>query len=270
MFSSRDITATSVREAFDRAAAAYDDVWNANPVVRRLRARLLRRMLRVWHAGDRIIELNCGTGEDAIVLARHGIAVLATDISQGMIDRATARIAEEGLGQLVALRTVDARALLTIGNETFSGALSNFGGLNCVENLRPIVEGVGALLSPGAQFITVFLGKHPIGANIAALRSGRLRSLMRRQASGTRAASVEGMQFPVHYWSVPELRALFTPEFTLTRVRSLSVVSPPPASRLARRFPKLTTALISVEEKIDHWWPVNRWGDHIVCEWRRV
>src|SRR5262249_44012428 len=55
-------------------------------------------------AGDSILELNCGTGEDALHLARRGARVLATDISATMVQVAREKIALLGMGDLVEVR----------------------------------------------------------------------------------------------------------------------------------------------------------------------
>ena len=47
-------------------------------------------------AGERVLELNCGTGEDAVHLARRGVRVLATDNSPRMLAAARSKIARAG------------------------------------------------------------------------------------------------------------------------------------------------------------------------------
>ena len=44
-----------------------------------LRQAVWRRLDDVFRPGDRVLELDCGTGEDAVHLARRGVRVLATD-----------------------------------------------------------------------------------------------------------------------------------------------------------------------------------------------
>ena len=43
-------------------------------------------MHEVFPPGARILEINCGTGNDAVFLARSGMHVTATDISPMMIE----------------------------------------------------------------------------------------------------------------------------------------------------------------------------------------
>ena len=54
----------------------------------------------------RVLEIGCGTGTDAIELARRGFEVLAVDIAQGAIDRARRKAETAGV-QGVAFRRLD-------------------------------------------------------------------------------------------------------------------------------------------------------------------
>ena len=52
-------------------------------------------LTNTFNANDNILELNCGTGEDAIFLAGRGVSVFACDASQQMIARAEQRLSRE-------------------------------------------------------------------------------------------------------------------------------------------------------------------------------
>ena len=61
----------------------------------------------LFQPGDQVLELGCGTGEDAIWLAKRGVRVLATDGSPAMLE-ATARKAQaEGVSELIETRRLD-------------------------------------------------------------------------------------------------------------------------------------------------------------------
>ena len=47
-----------------------------------------RELLRTFHPGQRVLEINCGTGIDAVSLGERGIRVLACDIAPRMIELA--------------------------------------------------------------------------------------------------------------------------------------------------------------------------------------
>src|SRR5947209_11593410 len=71
-----------VARGYDLVAASYDDVEGRNELSERVRRYTLEAALKVFKPGDRILELGCGTGRDAVALARRGIRVDGTDRSE--------------------------------------------------------------------------------------------------------------------------------------------------------------------------------------------
>ena len=55
------------------------------------------------HAGDRVLEIGCGTGGLAILAAREGARVQGFDVSPGMLDVAREKLIEAGLDDRVEL-----------------------------------------------------------------------------------------------------------------------------------------------------------------------
>ena len=115
---------------FDAAAPVYDQSFTHTTI-----GRLQRE--RVWHylkpyitpnTPKDILEINCGTGEDALYMGRLGHAVWATDLSEKMIVQAKAK-AEN----VVQFKRMDLRDLKKeFPNQHFDVLFSNFGGLNCI------------------------------------------------------------------------------------------------------------------------------------------
>jgi len=62
-------------------------------------------------AGDRVLEIGCGTGELAVLCARRGAHVTDIDAAPGMLDVARQRVQEAGLGDRVELHLMDASAI---------------------------------------------------------------------------------------------------------------------------------------------------------------
>ena len=61
---------------------------------------------------QRILELGCGTGEDALRLARRGLEVVAVDASPGMIQVARQKAQERDLGNRVEFHCLPMETLL--------------------------------------------------------------------------------------------------------------------------------------------------------------
>jgi SAM-dependent methyltransferase len=148
-----------VAAPFDALAADYDRCFTASVIGRRMRAAVWRRLDKAFVAGERVLELNCGTGEDAIHLGARGVRILATDGSPAMLSRARAKIEATGLSATIEVERLRIENLADLaGLGTFDGAVSNFGGLNCVNDLPCVASRLAVLLRPGARVLLCVMG----------------------------------------------------------------------------------------------------------------
>src|ERR1700721_1115952 len=75
----------SAQAYWDAAAETYDLDFGNTLIGRAQRESIWKEIGKVFTAGQRILELNCGTGIDAVFLADRGVRVLACDIAPRMI-----------------------------------------------------------------------------------------------------------------------------------------------------------------------------------------
>lgn len=76
-------------------------------------------------AGDRVLEIGCGTGTLAILCAEKGASVLGFDISPQMLGIASKKIRERNLGERVQLREMGATEMdKAFDSETFDKVVS--------------------------------------------------------------------------------------------------------------------------------------------------
>ena len=102
-----------------------------------MRQAIWRRLDVHFHPGQRILELNCGTGADAVHLGRRGVRVLATDLSGEMVAITRRKVAAANLGDIIEVQQLAIEHLDTLDLPLMDGVLSNFGGLNCVRGSSP-------------------------------------------------------------------------------------------------------------------------------------
>ena len=154
---------------------------------------------------------------DACFLADHGVRVVACDSSSQMIKVATRRVAEGEKASLVETRVMAAEDIADLrGGEAFDGAFSNFGALNCVEDLPQLARNLAALLKPGATALLCWMGSCCLWEIIWYLGRGDPRKAFRRfRRGGVTARLAQGTSIRVHYPSVRSLARTFAPEFRL-------------------------------------------------------
>lgn len=266
--------ASPVRNApFDHIAETYDEVFTDSPIGRAQREAVWREMDRIFRPGQRILELNCGTGLDAAHLAERGVEVLACDASPRMIDVAKRRLKALGPELRVNLRVLATERIANLEDEgPFDGAFSNFGGLNCVEDLGAVARNLGRLLRPGATALLCILGRSAAWEIAWYLGQGKpWKALRRFRRHGAVGRLGEGVTVQVYYPSVRFMTRIFAPEFRLVRFKGIGVTVPPSyANSLARRFPRVLHALAQADGRVSRWPVLRSIGDHILFEFQRV
>ena len=119
---------------FDKIAHNYDDGFS-NTVLGKMQRQIvwdyLAKNINIKKSLN-ILELNCGTGEDALWLASKGHKVVATDISENMIRVAKNKAKSSTFGKNISFSILDISSPDTFPTETkFDIIFSNFGGLCC-------------------------------------------------------------------------------------------------------------------------------------------
>lgn len=237
--------------AFDRVSNAYAQRWDAHPTARWMRARVIARCQAAFAPGGRVLDLGCGTGTDARLLAALGYAVTAVDGSRGMVAEARARGVEAAVVPFSALEAWAVR------EGPYDGVLSDFGALNCAEDLAGVGRALARLLRPGGAAVLVTMS--PFCPAEWAAHGWRVRAAWRRRRSGE--VPLEGGTARVRYWSVAELERGLAP-LRLEDVEALGAVVPPPDLGRAGAWG------LRADAALGRLPGVRRLGDHTLTRWR--
>jgi SAM-dependent methyltransferase len=252
---------------FDVMAADYDRSFGASAIGRRMRAATWRRLDAAFRPGERVLELNCGTGEDALHLAERGVRVLATDSSVQMLEMTRAKVARAGLGGLVEIAPLAIEQLAHTVAGRFDGVLSNFGGVNCVSDLPAVARALTALLRPGARALLCVMGPVVPWEWAWYLAHGEPGKAARRLSRG--GAPWRGLT--IRYPSIGETRRAFAPHFAQRRVAAIGALLPPTyAEAWAARHPRLLAALDRCERRLETVPPLPWLADHYLLELERL
>lgn len=144
--------------AFDHIANNYDDSFT-NSIVGKAQRNLVWNYLQQSfnHFYDlNVLELNCGTGEDAKWLAQNGATVTATDISTKMLAIAKTKT----VGQNIQFKQLDVSNLNeAMSNKQFNLIFSDFGGLNCISKiqLQTLLHQLQSMLTKNGKIVLVMM-----------------------------------------------------------------------------------------------------------------
>jgi ubiquinone/menaquinone biosynthesis C-methylase UbiE len=256
---------------FDQMAREYDDVFTNSMIGRAQRDVVWSVLTQIFQCGDHILELNCGTGEDALFLARNGVSVTACDASEQMIQTAINRQRTEAPNAAVKFNLLTTERLHELPHVTkFSGAFSNFSGLNCVADLKQTAEDLATRLSPGAPLLICLSTRFCVWEMLWFTLHGNLRKAFRR-CSGHATAKAGKFSVDVYYPTVRKVQTLFSPSFVLHSCTGVGVTVPPSYVEASiRNHPKLLIMLRTIDKLISKR-PVFRvLGDHVLLHFERV
>lgn len=255
-------------DGFDRAAASYDDDFT-NKLLGRLIRRSVRRELATIADGARILELGCGTGEDAVWLAKRGYRVTAIDASIEMLRMTRAKADDANVD--VDVQQVDLRCPgSALSDRQFDAAFSNFGPLNCVTDRRGVASWLSGRLVANATVVAVVMGPLCPWEWAWHALHGDLNAATRRLRGKVSAHTGGGGMIDVVYPSVRRFVREFQPWFCHQRTRGVGFFLPPSdAAHLVEAAPLLFRGLAKLESVVDRT-PAARWlNDHYLTVFTR-
>jgi ubiquinone/menaquinone biosynthesis C-methylase UbiE len=257
--------------AFDTLADKYDDLFTRSMIGRAQRGAVWDVLIRTFDPGSHILELNCGTGEDALFLARNEISVFACDASRRMIQTAQGRMRREAPDAPIEFQLLATEHLWKLRpNGLFDGAFSNFSGLNCVKDLPQTAYNLAALLSVNAPVLVCLSTRFCLSETLWFLLHGQFRKAFRR-FSGTATAKLGGYTVKVQYPTLGAIKRMFAPYFRLRSCTGIGVAVPPSyLEPLARRFPRVLSLLRQIDKLISRLPWLRTIGDHMLIHFERV
>ena len=265
------IASLSAALVFDQMASEYDEVFTRSSIGRAQRDVVWSVLTQAFRSGDHVLEVNCGTGEDALFLARKAISVTACDASSRMIQVASERLRIEAPDAQVQFLLLPTERLIELKPEAlFDGAFSNFSGLNCIPDLKQTANHLATLLSNNAPLVICLSTRVCIWEMIWFVLHGRFRKAFRR-CSGHATATVGEFTVDVYYPTVRKLQQLFAPSFVMRSCKGVGIAVPPSyVEPLIRHHPKLMRLLSAIDEMISSLPGVRVLGDHMVLRFERV
>jgi ubiquinone/menaquinone biosynthesis C-methylase UbiE len=253
--------------AFDILAPAYDEAFSHTLVGLHQRA-AVRRYLQAFISGYKrlnILEINCGTGDDALWLAAQGHNVVATDASGMMIEKALEKQPSHESGNVQFLRCGFGELESRFGENEFDLIFSNFSGLNCVSaaGLKQLAPVFHRLLKNEGRLAFVVFGKYTLWEMTWYLSKFQFREAFRRWGKSAVAVTLKNDSVQeVFYHSISEMRRNMK-GFRLVKKRPVGLWVPP---SYMDAFVQKRAGLfrwLSAKEKRSGSWPfLSPFADH--------
>jgi len=236
---------SSEATAFDGIAQDYDAEFTATVLGQELRARVWKRLSAVFAGRERILELGCGTGEDAVWLARAGHRVVATDASPEMIRVARLKAIAAGCADRIEFHCVPMESLDWFRPEgRLDGVFSNFGAVNCVADPARLSRALATRLEAGSPLVFVVMGRYVPWEWAWYLARGDSKRAFRR----FKKEGAEWRGLTIRYPVPRALTRSLAPGFITRRTTALGFALPPSyASAWVQEQPAIFGGLKAIE-----------------------
>jgi ubiquinone/menaquinone biosynthesis C-methylase UbiE len=256
-------------DAFSLQALSFDEIEKHNPVLQYMRAEVRAYMRTIVEPGDRILELNAGTGIDALTFAHWGCHVFATDISEGMLNVLNSKKQKVFYGYKIETRQLSFNNLSSLAGKKFNHVFSNFGGLNCAEKLESVVGQINLLLLSGGYATLVIMP--PISPiEIVTILKGNKNAFRRFKKNGI-DSKVENRHFKTYYYSANTVKAYFGKKYKRRYLQSLGLLVPPPhADHFVKKHLKLFEAMKSFDRTLGKFPLFRNVGDHFIISLQKI
>lgn len=221
-----------MQQAFDIIAQHYD-VSFTNSLIGSAQRQIVWNYLEKSLPENKklkVLELNCGTGVDALWFAEQGYQVLATDVSEKMLAITQKKIEDAGMETQVQTQILDITQIEKFtAKEKYDLVFSNFGGMNCVsrEILNKVPSEIKNLLNSGGRVIMVVMPSFCLWETIYFLTKIKLNNAFRRLLKSGTIAHLNGSELKIHYYSPGIQKKIFKKIFKSIAIKPVGFFLPP-------------------------------------------
>jgi len=258
-------------EAFSKQAKGFDAVYGSNTIIQYKRQRVREHVLSLLSPGASMLELNCGTGEDALFFAQRGFRIHATDVAEGMLQRLLEKASEATYSGQLTTEICSFNHLEALANRgPFDAVFSNFGGLNCTGELAKVLHSISPLLKPGGLLTLVIIPPFCLWETLLIFK-GQWKTATRRFFSRKgRTAHIEGVNFKCWYYSPSYVIRQLQKDFQVEKLEGLCTLVPPSyLEGFAEKHPTLYRFLVEKEEQLKGHRPWRSMGDYFILSLRK-
>jgi ubiquinone/menaquinone biosynthesis C-methylase UbiE len=266
-----DINEQVTADAFSKQSGMFDELYRHNTIVNYKRERVRAHVSQYLESNSSILELNSGTGEDAVFFAQQGHHIHATDISPGMQGELRKKAENAGLSNRISTEWCSFTQLSHLQNRgPYDMVFSNFAGLNCTDKLEHVLLSLSPLLKPGGVVTLVLLPKFCLWETLLIFK-GKFKTATRRffSSKGTKAL-IEGTHFKCWYYNPEFVINTLKHSFDVLGVEGLCTLVPPSyIEGFAEKHPVAYQFLKKQEGKFKNKWPWKLIGDYYIISLRK-
>jgi len=265
------INESLAEKAFSKQSVLFDDIYINDTIIQYKRTRVRIHVEKFLKPNSHILELNAGTGEDAIYFAGKGHTIHATDISDAMLHKLADKVRSKDLSESV---THEICSYTKLGNLSQKGPydhiFSNFAGLNCTNQLDKVLQSLSPLVKKDGVVTLVILPTFCLWEFLL-IGKGKFKTAFRRFAGKKGARShIEGEYFTCWYYNPSYVIRNMKNMYEVLSVEGLCTLVPPfYLENFPTKRPSLFNWLKGKENKWKSKWPWKSIGDYYIISLRK-
>jgi ubiquinone/menaquinone biosynthesis C-methylase UbiE len=256
---------------FDHIASSYDSSFTRTPIGQLQRKQVWGYLekIMVELKGLDILELNCGTGDDAVLFSEKGFNIVATDVSEELLKVTQEKVQQYSMQHKISSQYLDLDSFDdSLFQKKFDLIFSNFGGLNCInpQSLQKLLDKLPSILAPGGRFVAVIMPKFCLWESMYFLMNLQIKNAFRRWTSGSVDANLQGVLVKTWYFTPSQVKS-WAKQFSVVELKPVGIALPP--SFLQTYFSKHRRFLVrlnNLEKKLGHWSSFSRMADHYLID----
>ena len=261
-----------MKALFDAVAEKYDSEFTQSQIGKAQRKIVWDYLERILSEKKelKILELNCGTGEDAIWFAKKGHLVTATDQSEKMLEVTKRKVLQFNLAEKIKTEKIDLTQIEELNLiEKYDLIFSNFGGINCIsfENLSKLTSAFGRLLTPTGRLIMVIMPTFCLWEIIYFLLKLNMNNAFRRSSTRGTKFNINGAEITIEYYTPTLVKKIFSRNFELVGLKPVGFFIPP--SYLENFFSskrRMFDFITKLESIVTDWTLLSNYSDHYLID----
>jgi ubiquinone/menaquinone biosynthesis C-methylase UbiE len=257
---------------FDHIATTYDSAFSKSMIGQMQRKQVWEYLEKITPElnGLEILELNCGTGEDALLFSEKGFNIVATDVSEEMLKVTMQKASQYSMQNKISSHYLDLDSFdETLFEKKFDLIFSNFGGLNCInpESLQKLLQKIPTILSPGGRFVGVIMPKFCLWETFYFLCKFQFKKAFRRWTSKEVMADLQGVCVKTWYFTSGQLEKWSGSKFKLIATKPIGIALPPSyLENFFSRKKRLLFGLHAMEKKLNRFDSLSGVADHFLID----
>jgi len=255
----------NINKGFSKISHEYEQLEKSSSLITWMRMRIRNHFEKIAISKGRLLEINCGSGIDAVYFAENGYQVHATDIATGMISYVKQKINVKKLKENLSCELLSFNELNILKPKKYNHLFSNFGGLNCssLAELKVIFSSFVDLLEENGTITLVIMPKICMWEFLRIFKGQK--SAFRRLKKGGVIANIEGEKVHTYYHDVNSIKTLLSSNFVDIKVENICFFAPA-GNRVdfPEKHPKIFKLLSSLDYLSNKISVLQGYGDYYI------